>query len=585
MIHGSGLVHRRAPSLLFMSMLLAAAAVLPNGTAIGKQASERTQRKNTPGGKERLTDATIRNLYIQQMDVFDSTQGDWFFAAPLANALHSLTREYVIEDELLLYEGDVVNDTLLLEVERNLRRTGLFSAVRVEAQPASVAGSQADSVDVIIVAQDRWSLRPAILFGTGGGVTNIGGKLEESNFLGTATQITLQGLYRTENSIGWEGYVRVAQRRLFRSEIGIEGILQANQYRTDQFVHVVKPYRTTLTPWAFGAQAWNSFGKDFAYTPGQAPLLLPFHNREVRGWISQSYGNEDLLFVSAAISANSVQRTVETSRQAFDNTGHVLVSFSSLRQVYRRSVFLDGYETEDLVVGGWGNATLGRVFSTGNGGEGMWYIGGEAEQSWLPTDELYLFGRINGASGFGSFSNADGSNAGTVARYTSLGVTGIAHWRATPHIVLAGRVSNQTVWNWNAFHQLVLDFESGLRGYVANQFAGDNRFVGNAEARWFPGWKAWILGFSAVAFYDMGTVWNQGQALGNTRFHHSIGAGFRIHNLKASGSDAIFRFDFAYNLDEQRFTGLIFTTNQLFSAFGRHVFKAPALYGTEVDVR
>jgi len=151
--------------------------------------------------------------------------------------------------------------------------------------------------------------------------------------------------------------------------------------------------------------------------------------------------------------------------------------------------------------------------------------------------------------------------------------------------VLASRIRTQTAWNWNAYRQLVLDFESGLRGYDANQLAGDNRLIGNIEWRWFPKWRFWILGFSAVAFYDVGSVWNQGESFTDTRYHSAVGMGFRIHNLKASGRDAIFRFDFAMNLDENRFSGLIFSTNQLFSAFGSHQYQQPDVLGRNIDLR
>lgn len=540
----------------------------------------------------------IRYIHFQQHDVFDSKHNDWFFGAGLLNAFHTVTRPYVIEDELLLVEDDELDTIRLLEIERNLRRTGLFSTVRVRTIPdlsklvnkATGKVQWPDSIDIEVETQDRFSLRPAILFGTGGGITNIGAKLEESNLFGTATQVGVQGLYRTENSIGWEGYARIAQRRLFRTEIGAELILQANQFRTDQFAQLYKAYRTMHTPWAFSLGASNAFGRDFAYRGMQSPVLLPFHDRAIGGWISQAYGEEDSdrLFMSAAFKLSSVNRTIPESRQAFDNTGYVLVSFSSLNQQFGRTAYLDGYETEDIVEGGWGNATLGRVFSLGNGGQTMWYVGGEAERSWFVTNNLYLFGQVNGASGFGSYVIAQNGNrqvTGSRALYTSLGVTGLAHWRPTSALVVTARAQNQTVWNWSAFHQQILDLESGLRGYPANRLTGDNRFVSNAEVRWFPGWKWWIIGVSGVAFWDMGTVWNQGQPLSSTQFHHAIGFGVRIHNLKASGADAIFRFDFAYSLDERKFTGIIFTTNQLFSAFGRHQFKPPTLYGTSVDVR
>ncbi|MDZ4745606.1 MAG: hypothetical protein SGJ05_06345 [bacterium] len=513
---------------------------------------------------------TIRTIRYDQRDVFDSTQASWFFAGSLANAFHTITREYILDDELLFEEGDDADSSLLHETERNLRRTGLFSEVRVSSKRTTT-----DEVDVLIFTQDRWSLRPAFLFGTGGGISNLGGKLEEINFLGTATRLLVQGLYRTENDIGWEGTVQIIQRRLFRSEVGIMATIVANSVRTEQGLSFVKPYRTTITPWAFGVDLLNAFGEDFTYSRNATPELLPFHVRSAFAWISQAYNVRDQLFISASVRANDVFRFVQASRQAFDNTGHVLVAFSSLRQRYTRSTFLNGYETEDLQEGAWGSATIGRVFSMGNGGESMWYVRGDGEQSGLISNNVYLFGRVAGASGFNR----------TGGRYTFLETSGIGHWRASDHIVLTSRFQVQTAWNWNAYRQLVLDFQSGLRGYNANGLAGDNRFVGNAEIRWFPGWKAWIFGLSAVAFYDVGTVWQQGTSLQRTQMHHAIGLGIRVHNHTASGADAIYRFDIAYNLDDRRIAAIIFTTNQLFSAFGSHQYRPPDILGKELDLQ
>jgi len=524
---------------------------------------------------------TIRNIFINRHNVFDSTQRDWFFGAPLANALHSVTRTYLIEDELLLFEGDEADSILLLETERNLRRTGLFSSVNV--QTIGAGSDDPDSVDIIIETRDRWSLLPALLVGTGGGISNLGAKLTEENLLGTGTQCTAQALHRTENDIGWEGMVHVAQRRLFRSEFALEALVQANAVRTDQMLTIAKAYRTTQTPWAGGVQVARSFGALFSYADTVGFRQLPFSENTASAWISQSYGTDDLLFVTGALTLNNASRNSPGIRQAFDNTGSLLVSFSSLSALYSRNHFLNGYETEDVAEGGWGNVTLGRVFSLGNGGQTMWYIGGEARKSLYVMPSLYADGLVQGGSGFGRVP--EGQVAGSRALYTFVGVQGIGHWRASDNLVLTARVLAQASWNWNAYRQLVLDFESGLRGYSANAFAGDNRMISNVELRWFPQWTVWIAGISGVAFYDAGTVWNQGTPLTSARFHNSVGIGVRLHNLKASGNDAIFRFDLAYNLDEHRFGGLIFTTNQLFSAFGTLIFSTPQLYGSVNDER
>ena len=512
----------------------------------------------------------IRSVHVDRSDVFDPRHQDWFFGAAVLNALHVITREYIVTDELLFHPGDEVDPDQLLETERVLRTSRLFSSVRV--QPVLVGE---DSVDIHVQPQDQWSLRPDLLFGTGGGVTNIGLRVSELNLFGTGTNVMVQGLYRTENSIGWEGAIQISQRRLFRTQLDAALRVQATRFRTDQLLEIGQPYRNLTTPWAFSLRADNAFGSDFAYRP-TGTELLPFHQREIRGWLSQAYGSPDRLFMSASVRLSDVQRAIPESRQAFDNSGHVLVGFGSIRQEFARSAFLDGYETEDVMEGGWGAVTIGRVFASAPGGQQMWYVGGTGEQSWFPSDNLYLFGSVSAGSGFAQ---------GAQARYTYLEVQGLSHWRLSDHVVLAARVRTQTSWNWNAYRQLVLDFESGLRGYNANALAGDNRAVANVEWRWFPQWRWWVLGFSAAAFYDVGTVWNQGDPLHRTRLRSAVGLGFRLHNLKASGGDAIFRFDFAYNLEDNSFSGLIFSTNQLFSAFARHQYRAPDLLGYDLDVR
>ena len=513
----------------------------------------------------------IRNVYIDRRDIFDPTMQEWFFAGDLVNALHTTTRFDVIEDELLFASGDDLDTTTLQETERNLRRMGVFATVAITTRDVGT-----DSVDVIVLTRDRLSLRPAALLGTGGGITNIGAKLEEINLFGNGTQAMVYGLYRTENNIGWEGMAQLTQRRLFGSEINVLGALRANSVRTDQMLQVTQPYRTMSTPWAFSVGVWNAFGSDFDYRSDAAQrTLLPFHDREVVGWLSQASGERDRLFTSVSVRLSDVQRVVPSSRQAFDNTGHVLVAFSSITQSYHRSQFLDGYETEDVPEGAWGSAIIGRVFSLGNGGQTLWYLGGQAEQSRYVAPSLYLHGRIQAGTGFGDRR----------ARYTYLEINGLGHLKFSEHFVATARIRSQTAWNWTAFRQLVLDFENGLRGYVANGISGENRIITNSELRWFPGWRTWILGWSAVAFYDNGTVWGQGDALSSTRFHHAIGLGLRIHNLKAAGDDAVFRFDLAYNMDTGKIAGLIFNVNQAFSAFSSHKYRAPDVLGRDIDLQ
>lgn len=101
----------------------------------------------------------VNDIFIERLNVFDSTSKDWFFAAKLANSLHFLTRQYVIEDELLFSRGDIIDDNILLETEKNLRSMNLFSRVEI-----TIDSLDPLNCNVYVVTKDRWSTNPSLLF-------------------------------------------------------------------------------------------------------------------------------------------------------------------------------------------------------------------------------------------------------------------------------------------------------------------------------------------------------------------------------------------------------------------------------------
>ncbi len=510
----------------------------------------------------------IRHIYFEKLDVFDSTQKDWFFAARTINALHTVTRDYVIEDELLFHEGDELDDEVLDETERNLRRTQLFTRVVIRIENVN-----RDSVDVVINTQDKWSTMGELLFGTGGGATNYGASLREENIAGSGILLGGYALHRNENSIGWQGFATLNSRRVLRTPVAFSAQILSNRLRTIETLSFDKAFITLSTRSAFSLNVLNSYGDDFLYNDGQSPQQLPYHTRRISGWFARSAGNRDRYYWSVLASLDDVQRLAPQYRQAFDNSGRVLFSLGSLRQEFVQSRLVDGYETKDVAVGAWGQAVLGYIFPQ-KGGERLYYVGARAEQSGFFADSaLYLFGAIEASSAF----------AGSEGRYTYLESSGQGHFHISRSLMLTTRFRQQTAWNWYAFRQLILDNDAGLRGYTLNQLSGENRFITNTELRWFPQIDVWILRLGGAIFYDGGMVWNQAQNLVDTRMRHSAGIGLRIFNTKTSGSAAVIRIDFAYNFDERRFAGIIFTSDQLFSAFGSHNFKAPYLGGTVID--
>ena len=509
-------------------------------------------------------------IIIENGNVFDSTESNALYVKDVMNALHIITKPYVIEDELLFDKDDELTEQVILETERNLRMTGLFTDVRIELDSTGF-----DYYDAYIVTKDRWSLTPSILYGTGGGISEYGGRLSEKNLLGTGNRIEFEGLYRNENDIRWQGYTSLEMPRVFRSEFSLLASLQANRFRTDQRINFFDPYRNTQDLLSYGMLLNNSFGSDFLYFNNiDTAILLPFHERVGTAYFSRAINKDNRLFFTGLVEYNQTDRGIAQSRRAFDNSGKILIQFSSLSQKFTPVERVNLFRKEDLVVGGYGRVVLGKIFPIGSDGDNLLYLGGQGEQSYYDGTN-YLFGQLTAGSAF----------KGAVASYTYQEFLGLGFHRLSESITLAGSFRQQTAWRWRALRQLILDNDFGLRGYDANRFVGENRLLANAEVRYFTGLDLWLFDFELAGFYDIGSVWNQTQKITESQFYNSVGIGLRFHSRKTSGEHSIFRVDFAYNMFDGKFGGIIFTTNQLFSPIKDHIYQLPKLFGVEFDAQ
>lgn len=510
------------------------------------------------------------NIIIENGNVFDSTESNALYVKDVMNALHTITKPYVIEDELLFRKDDDLTEQTILETERNLRQTGLFTEVRIELDSTGF-----DYYDVYVVTKDRWSLTPSILYGTGGGISEYGGRLSEKNILGTGNRVEFEGLYRNENDIKWQGYAALEMPRVFRSDFSLFASLRANRFRTDQNINFIDPYRNTQDLLSYGMMLQNSFGSDFLYLNNlDTAILLPFQERVGQAYFSRAINKDNRLFFTGLVEYNQTDRGIVQSRRAFDNSGKILIQFSSLSQKFVPVERVNLFRTEDLVVGGYGRVVLGRIFPIESGGDNLLYLGGQGEQSYYDGTN-YLFGQLTAGSAF----------KGATASYTYQEFLGLGFHRLTDDITLAGSFRQQTAWRWGALRQLILDNDFGLRGYNANRFAGDNRLLANAEIRYFTGLDLWLFDFELAGFFDTGSVWDQSVKITESQFYNSVGLGLRFHSRKTSGEHSIFRVDFAYNMYDGKFGGIIFTTNQLFSPIKDHLYKLPQLFGIEFDAQ
>lgn len=161
-----GGLHPNLAGLLLARMPLAGlvlAGVMLSGLALTAGAAHADQRsfemkhivkalkrldlsiEKSPEGK------LIDEVHVVRYEVF--VKDEPFFTFP--NALHWLTRERIVRQELLLQPGDDFDARRVLETARNLRGLGIFQLVAV----VPVQSENQGSVDLLVVTRDLWSLR------------------------------------------------------------------------------------------------------------------------------------------------------------------------------------------------------------------------------------------------------------------------------------------------------------------------------------------------------------------------------------------------------------------------------------------
>jgi hypothetical protein len=129
------------------------------------------ERDPAPDGKLVDSVRTVRLDVIEERDP----------APRFLNAFHALSRDGVIEREVLLRPGAPYRQTLADETRRNLAALQQLSVVLV----VPARGPSPDRVSVVVVTKDVWSLRLNWNIGLAtGGVENLSANPAETNFLG-----------------------------------------------------------------------------------------------------------------------------------------------------------------------------------------------------------------------------------------------------------------------------------------------------------------------------------------------------------------------------------------------------------------
>jgi len=281
---------------------------------------------------EIFDDKIIRTIDVKVLPPFGASVYDTGLYAVRGfghtlNSVHMNTRKYVIRRNLLFKEGDQVNPTLLADNERLLRNISAIDNARIIVKQTI---PESDSVDLIVVVKDVWSIGLDIPLIT---TKQVKFRPYDANFLGLGDQLSItlsMNLYQAPFSL-FEGLSYTY------SNIGGSLINATTGYTADRtgnrelLFHLDRSFLTNLTKWAGAVYtSWIIKVDEVADS-----LKITSHYNTEGIWLGRSFLLNRPKETSRGIISAGVYRKSFTSRP--------VVTIDSNRSYYNQIQFLTTY--------------------------------------------------------------------------------------------------------------------------------------------------------------------------------------------------------------------------------------------------
>jgi outer membrane protein assembly factor BamA len=486
--------------------------------------------------------ATIREVVLDKRNIFDLSdpkENKWLYR--WANRLHIVTRDSVIDTQLLFRPGDPFDKRLLEESERILRANRFI--IDAEIEPARYENGE---VDIKVTTHDVWSLTPDLSFSRSGGENRIGIGIEETNLLGRGQLLRLKwidNVDRTSTTFDFE------DRNLGRSRVATFLRIADNSDGEGQFLSVIRPFYALDARWTAGGWVSNNDRRTALYRLGEEAAEYR-HEREYHtAFGGRSRGLQDgwaRRWSAGVVYDDNVFSEVQepTLPAAIPENRKLVYPYLGLE------VLEDEFSTSSNTnqMGRTEDFFMGTRFSASLG----W-----ADDSYgADRDALIMAGSAN--LGFGSLAK------------TALLVTAIADGRREDgqtknaktrlNLRFYHRQSEKRLFfmtlSGTAGHDLDLDNpvqlggKSGLRGYPLRYQTGDSKMLFSIEQRYFTDWYPWrLFRVGGAIFADVGRTWGE-NPIGeeNLGWLKDVGFGLRFAPTRFS-TNKVAHLDFAFPLD------------------------------------
>ncbi len=489
---------------------------------------------------QQYSGVTIGKISIINLPVFNLNNPDennFFYR--FINNIHIPTKHDVVRRHLLFKEGDVLIPRLLTESERILRKNSFLSDAIV--LPHQRCGN---SLDVIVVVRDLWTLLPKLYMSRKGGNNEYGLILEDDNIFGTGNALFMEFINDPEREAKALGF---RTKQLFGTRISLNTFYSDNTDGFKKKLEVMRPFYSLDTTWAFGAQVnQTSFNESLeAYEQN----LEIFKHDE----------NDYHLFAgySAGLNKNFTQRYYfgfSRTEDKFNPVDDISIIQNDRILAYpwvKYSVNEDNfviyknlntlYRTEDVSTGLGFSTLLGYADDVFDSELSQWVFSLSLSDTPVIL-EKHLLKTSFRTDGFWDRERdefVDTISSADLSYYCLL----------TEKQRALVSLSYDHGKNLAQDNLLPLGGEEGLRGYPSEYLLGEQRFLANLEYRYFfNGHYLNLFRFASVLFLDIGQTKNSGNSnLQDSELLTSAGMGIRINSSKTNISKII-HIDLAFPL-------------------------------------
>jgi hypothetical protein len=487
--------------------------------------------------------ARIGTVTIDPQNIFDPSlpaENTWLFR--LANELHIRTREETVRDQLLFHPGEAYRGRLLEESERILRNTRYLQ----EAQIVPVAYHEG-VVDIAVVTHDVWTLNPGISYGRKGGKNTTGFEVEDLNFLGTGSEISLgrkSGVDRTSTTFLYHA------PQVFGSWWTTTlGYSDNSDGRTEQFT-LEHPFYALDTHWATGFSGLRDERIDSLYDRGN--VVDQFGTRVrlgtvyggwsrglIDGWtqrLTAGFTYDDTEF-TPVVGETGPTRFLPANRKL----AYPWIGYQWIQDDFETARNRDQIEkTEDVYLGLRANIQLGYATPSFGADRDALVFNAGISRGFEPSprQRLLLSSSVAGRHESGGFADVLGDVS---ARY---------YYRQSERRLLFLGASADVTSSPDLDHQLLLGGDNGLRGYPLRYQAGEGRWLVTAEQRWYSNWYPFrLFNVGGAVFYDMGGAWGSNPTGSPPQgVLRDVGVGLRLGNSRSALGNVL-HVDVAFPLD------------------------------------